>query len=166
MGRTASASTSAQLAGFWSRKMTQRQLELRVGGYVKYPVPGGGPLIQPIKWCNLGLEGILCVAHKTSSSRHSFSEGALTTTLLLYNVKVKVDQSCPTLCDPRGLYSPWNSPGQNTGVGSLSLLQGIFPTQGLNPGLPQCRRILYQLSHKGSPRILDWVTYPFSSGSS
>ena len=47
-----------------------------------------------------------------------------------------------------GLYSPWNSPGQNTGVGSLSLLQGIFPTQGSNPGLPQCRQILYQLSHK------------------
>ena len=49
------------------------------------------------------------------------------------------------------LYSPWNSPGQNTGVGSLSLLQGIFPTQGSNPGLLHCRRILYQLSHKGSP---------------
>ena len=52
---------------------------------------------------------------------------------------------------PRGLYSPWNSPGQNTGVGSLSLLQGIFPTQGLNPALLHCRLILYQLSHKGSP---------------
>ena len=50
-----------------------------------------------------------------------------------------------------GLHSPWNSPGQNTGVGSLSLLQGIFPTQGLNPGLPHCRGILYHLSHKGSP---------------
>ena len=44
---------------------------------------------------------------------------------------------------PHGLYSPWNSPGQNTGVGSLFLLQGIFPTQGLNPGLPHCRWILY-----------------------
>ena len=52
---------------------------------------------------------------------------------------------------PHGLYSPWNSPGQNTGVGSLSLLQGFFPTQGSNPGLPHCRRILYQLSYKGSP---------------
>ena len=67
---------------------------------------------------------------------------------------------------PHGLYSPWNSPGQNTGVGSLSLLQGIFPAQGSNPGLPHCRQILYQLSHKGSPRILEWVAYPFSSGSS
>ena len=55
-----------------------------------------------------------------------------------------------------------NSPGQNTGVGSLSLLQGIFPTQGSNPGLPHCRWILYQLSHKGSPKILEWVSYPFS----
>ena len=67
---------------------------------------------------------------------------------------------------PQGLYSPWNSLGQNTGVGSLSLLQGIFPTQGSNPGLPQCRQILYQLNHKGSPRILEWVAYPFSSRSS
>ena len=51
------------------------------------------------------------------------------------------------------LYSPWNSPGQNTGVGRLSLLQGIFPTHGSNPGLPHCRWILYQLSHKGSPNL-------------
>ena len=64
------------------------------------------------------------------------------------------------------LYSPRNSPGQNTGVGSCSLLQGIFPTQGSNPGLPHCRQILYQLSHQGSPRILHWVAFPFSSGSS
>ena len=63
---------------------------------------------------------------------------------------------------PHGLYSPWNFPGQNTGVGSLFLLQGILPIQGSNPNIPHCRRILYQLSHKGSPRILD----PFSSGSS
>ena len=79
-------------------------------------------------------------------------------------VKVKVAQSCPTLCNP--VDSPWNSPGKNTGVGSHSLLQGIFPTQGLNPGLLHCRQILYQLSHQGSPRILEWVAYPFSSRSS
>ena len=48
---------------------------------------------------------------------------------------------------PHGLYSPWNSPGQNTGVGSLSLLLGIFPTQGWIPVLPHCRQILCQLSH-------------------
>ena len=67
---------------------------------------------------------------------------------------------------PHGLYSPWNFPGQNTGVCSFSLLQGIFQTQGSNPGLPHCRRILYQLSYKGSPKILEWVADPFSSGSS
>ena len=70
------------------------------------------------------------------------------------------------LCYPLGCNSPWNSPGQNTGVGRLSLLQGIFPTQGLNPGLPHCGQILYQLSHKESPRTLEWVAYPFSRGSS
>ena len=52
-----------------------------------------------------------------------------------------------------------------TGVGSLSLLQRIFPTQELNPGLPHCGQILYQLNHKGSSRILEWVAYPFSRGS-
>ena len=53
-----------------------------------------------------------------------------------------------------GLYSPWNSPGQNTGMDSCSLLQGIFPTQGLNPSLPYCRQILYRLNHQGSPHFL------------
>ena len=67
---------------------------------------------------------------------------------------------------PHRLYSPWNSPGQNTGVGSLSLLQGIFPTPGPNPSLPYYRRILYQLKHKGSPGILERLAYPFSSRSS
>ena len=66
---------------------------------------------------------------------------------------------------PYELYSPWNSRDQNTGVGSLSILQGI-PTQGSNSALLHCRRILYQLSHKGSPRILGWATYPFCRGSS
>ena len=67
---------------------------------------------------------------------------------------------------PHGLCSPWNSPGQDSLVGSLSLLQGIFPTQGSNPGLLHCRWILYQLSHRGNPRILEWVACSFSSGSS
>ena len=53
---------------------------------------------------------------------------------------------------PHGLYSPWNSPGQNTGVGSHFLLQWIFSTQVSNPGLPHWRWILYQLSHQGSPK--------------
>ena len=67
---------------------------------------------------------------------------------------IAFSESCSVMSNslrPHGLYSPWNSPGQNTGVGSLSLFQGIFPTQGSNPGLLHCRWILYQLSHKGSP---------------
>ena len=67
---------------------------------------------------------------------------------------------------PHGLYSPWNSPGQNTGVGSHTLLQGIFPTQGSNPGPPHCRQIPYQLSRQGSPEPLPnslWKCSPHSS---
>ena len=67
---------------------------------------------------------------------------------------------------PTGLFCPWNSPGKNIGVGILFLLQGIFPTQDSNPGLPLHRQILYQLSHQGNPIILKWVAYPFSSRSS
>ena len=94
------------------------------------------------------------------------------------------DQSSFPLCCPSSTHSEWESlsrvrlfailwtiqsmefSGQNTGVGSLSLLQGIFPSQRSNPGLPHRRHTLYELSHKGSPRILEWVAYPFSRGSS
>ena len=69
-------------------------------------------------------------------------------------------QSCLTLCDPMDCSSQ-NSPGQNTGGGSFSLLQGIFPTKGSNPGLPHCRRIHYQLSPKGSPNIIITVMKMF-----
>ena len=67
---------------------------------------------------------------------------------------------------PQGLHSPWNSPGRNTGVGCLSHLQGIFPNQGSNPGPLPLQADFYQLSHQGSPRILGWVSYPFSRASS
>ena len=90
-------------------------------------------------------------------------------TLFQLSWETKWSESHSVMSDslwPHGLYNPWNSPGQNTGVGSLSLLQGIFPTQGSNSGLLHCGRILYQLSHKGSPRILEWVAYSFSGGSS
>ena len=74
------------------------------------------------------------------------------------SVKVIVTQSCLTLWGPHGLQPtrllcPWDSPGQNTGVGSHSLLQGIFPTQGGNPGLLRCRQILYYLNHQGSLQL-------------
>ena len=64
-------------------------------------------------------------------------------------MKVKVAQLCLTLCNP--MDSPWNSLSQNIGVGSYSLLQGIFATQGSNPGFLHCKQILYQLSHQESP---------------
>ena len=80
--------------------------------------------------------------------------------------KVKVAQSCPDSLLPHGLYSPWSSPGQNTGRGSYSLLQRISPTQELSLSLLHYRQILYHLSHQESPRILEWVAYSFSSGSS
>ena len=79
--------------------------------------------------------------------------------------KVKRSESHSAVSDslqPHGLYSLWNSLGQNTRVGSLSLLQGIFPTQGLNLGLPHCRQILYQLSHQGSPGQVRWSGIPIS----
>ena len=66
---------------------------------------------------------------------------------------------------PHGLYNPWNSPGQNTGVGSLSFLQGIFPTQGSNQGLLHCRWILYHLSYESyerSPNMTLKVTFFFT----
>ena len=65
-------------------------------------------------------------------------------------MKVKVSVVSNSL-GPHGLYNPWNSPGQNTGAGSLFLLQGIFPTQESNQGLLHCMQILYQLSYEGSP---------------
>ena len=68
----------------------------------------------------------------------------------------KYAQLCPTLCDPTDysptrLLCPPNPPSKNPGVGCHSLLQGIFPNQGLNPRLLHCRQILYHLSHQGSP---------------
>ena len=78
-------------------------------------------------------------------------------------------ESCSVVSDslwPDGLCSPWNSPGQNTGVSNCSLFQGLFSTQGSNPGLPHCRQTLYQLSHQRTPRILEWEACPFSRGSS
>ena len=69
-------------------------------------------------------------------------------------------------CSPPGSSIHEYSPGKNTGVGFHAHLQRIFPTQGLNPGFLHCRWILYHLNHQGSPRILEWVAYPFSRGSS
>ena len=85
---------------------------------------------------------------------------------------VLVTQSYPTVGDPMDCSPPGSSvhgvsPGKNTGEGCChELLQGIFPAQGSNLGLPHCRWILYHLSHQGSPRILEWIADPFSRGTS
>ena len=82
------------------------------------------------------------------------------------------DSLRPHGLQPTRLFCLWDFPGKDTGVGCHFLLQGIFPTQGSNPGLLHCRRIPYRLSYKGSPflwapfgegaRILEWVAIPFS----
>ena len=82
-----------------------------------------------------------------------------------------VAQLCSTLCDPIDCSPPGSSvhggsPGKNTWVGCHALLQRIFPTPWPNTGLPHCMQILYHLSHQRNPRILEWVAYPFSRGSS
>ena len=82
---------------------------------------------------------------------------------LVFSMKAKATQLCMTLCNP--MDCPWNSPGQNTGVGSLSLLQGIFSTQGSNPGLLHCRWILLTAELQGKPKntgvgslyLLQWI---------
>ena len=79
---------------------------------------------------------------KKSSGMNSFYSTSLIRGLL-----------CLTLCDPMDCSPPWNSPGKNTGVGSHSLLQGIFLIHGLNPCLLHCRQILYYLDHQGSPSL-------------
>ena len=107
-------------------------------------------------------------ATHTETSSHSDSPLRLFT--VKFTSKVKVAQSRPTLRTyellSARLLCPWNSPDQNTGMGSYSLLQGNLPNPGMNPGLPHYRRILYLLNHQGSPEILEWVAYPFCSGSS
>ena len=92
-------------------------------------------------------------------------------TLVWCYVLCLVSQSCTSLCDPMDCSLPGcsvhgDSPGKNTGMRCHALLQGIFSTQGLNPGLLHCRQILYHLRHQGSPRILQWIAYPFSRGRS
>ena len=100
------------------------------------------------------LSSYLKIKEKLSNSLQDF-----------HNLAVVISESHSVVSDSLwcyGLYGPWNSPGQNTGVGSLFLLQGIFPTQGSNPGLLYYRQILYQLSHNRSPRILECIAFPFS----
>ena len=106
----------------------------------------------------LGLELVVSLLHS------GFSPWRTTNTL----VAGSSSRNCPCVClvaqlcltlrphglQPARLLCPWDSPSRNTGVGCHALLQGIFPTQGSNPGLLHCRQILYQLSHQGSPILV------------
>ena len=118
-------------------------------------------MLQPWSPSALGELDVLCSA----SSWQTF------VTELSCAVLCLVAQLCSTLwdlivCSPPGSSVHGDSLGKNTEVGCQALLQGIFPTQGSNPGLSHCRQILYYLSYQGSPRILEWVAYPFSRGAS
>ena len=83
-----------------------------------------------------------------------------------HTVYLKLEsESCSIMSNslwPHGLYSPWNSPSQNTGVGSHSLLQGILPIQESQPGLPYFMWILYHLSHQGSPFYIHTHKYVYT----
>ena len=126
-----------------------------------------------------GKEGWLSWEQRNLKGQWSYSVLLFCIIILYYTIVVDtchhmlclVDQSCLTLCDPMDCSPPGSSvhgdsPGKNTRVGFHALLQGILLTQSLNLGLPHCRRILYQLSFQGSPKILEWVAYLFSRGSS
>ena len=113
-------------------------------GEVK-PMDHSGSLTATSLWCHQPITLLLIKIYLTSC-------------LLLVIWCAQLPQSCLTLfdpmeCKPARLLCPWDSPGKNTGMGCHSLLQGIFPTQGLNPGLPHCRQIPYHLSHQGSPSV-------------
>ena len=89
-----------------------------------------------------------------------------TSTVCVLSRSVTSDSLWPHGLYPTRLRCPWGFSRQEYGVGCHALLQGIFPTQGSNPGLPHCLRIVYHLNHQWSPRILEWVSYPFSKGTS
>ena len=80
-----------------------------------------------------------------------FNSGCISFLIFMYSSGSESHSVGSSSLQPHKLYSPWNSPGQNTGVNNLFLLHGIIPTQGSKPGLQHCRHIFYRLSHKGSP---------------
>ena len=108
----------------------------------------------------------LCISHYENSQGWTMHMKCSKCGLSLFSCSVVSDSVQPHGLWPARLLCPWDSPGKNIGVGCQSLLQGIFLAQGLSLGLLHCRWILYHLSHQGSPRILEWVAYPFFRGSS
>ena len=105
----------------------------------------------------------ICIDSHAVAGHNAAKQGALSRTLGTGYPVSRTVTSCsvsrPVVSDslrPHGLWParllcPWDSPGKNTGEGGHSLLQGIFPTQGSNPGLLHCRQILYRLSYREDP---------------
>ena len=116
-------------------------------GFSRQEYWGGSPFPSP---GHLPDSGIKPVSLTSSALACRFFTTSATWEAPATVVKVKVAQS--------NSLRPMDSPGQNIGVGSCSLLPGIFPTQGLNPGLPHCRWILYQLSRQGSPNTSHMIS--------
>ena len=117
-----------------------------VGGWLVREVFYWGSLRNRTGWIAVGNSKSILVFASSSLKSPSLSGCA---------VLCLVSQLCLTLCDtmdcsPPGSSVHGDSPCKNSGMGCYDLLQGIFPTQGSNPGLPHCRQILYHLSHQGS----------------
>ena len=154
---------SLVLVWCWSRKMTKEVFPpfyiLGVCNAVISATRCLVELISGVIWsCSLGFSlHIHCVFSKHTAGPWTagFHDAGPLTCVLSHSVVS--DSVGPRGLWPPRLLCPWDSPGQNTGVGSPALLQGIFPTQGLNPGLPHCRRILCHLSQQGSPGPFWWV---------
>ena len=150
----------ATLAWFPGAPVVQGQLQHR---FYHSKITVRGFLCQVWSSC-LHLRGWLC---ENGAPAYFFLSASYRT----YAVLCLVAQSCPTLCDPMdcslsGFSVHGGSPGRNAGVDCHSLLQGIFPTQGSNPISLIEGGFFNSLSQKGSPRVLEWVAYPFSRGTS
>ena len=147
---------------FLQKKYRKDKSETRETGEqeMRKEVKGRGVGMEKWGWGGNGTS--LSISFTLNHSNVSFFKTKKSTTARVWWLpKVEYNfirgESCSVMSDslcPCGLYSPWNSPGQNTGVDCCSLLQGIFPIQELNAGLPYCKRILYQPSRQGSITLL------------
>ena len=157
------SSSTLVIAEFWMNKQTSKCVCVCIilMGMKWYVIIGFALYFPNSQWCWASLHVFILPLVSLTSVQYNC--WVLSVLYIFCDKKVKVKVTSNSL-RPHGLYSPWNSPGQNTRVVSLSLLQGIFPTQGSNPGLPHCKWVLYQLSHKRSPRILEWVAYSLLQG--
>ena len=122
------------------------------------------PLNLFFNWRIIALQSFVVFCQTSTIISHSYSHVPSWKKLCVGSgstLKVKVAQSCPALCDPMDYMVHGIFQARTLEWVAFPFSRGIFPTQGLNPGVSHCRWILYQLSHKGSPRILEWIAYAF-----